>query len=376
MRSASIAMLLMLLPVLVACGPKPVVEEPVRAVRTLTVTGASSQLQHEYAAEVRARAESRLAFRVAGKLLRRMVNVGDAVKAGQALAQIDATDLVLGQDAARAALQSAQAQLALSEAEFKRYKELRDQNFISGLELERREAALKAARAQAEQARAQSGVQANQASYAVLVADAAGVVTAVDAEPGAVLAAGAPVLRLAHDGARDAVFSVPEDRVGAVRALLGKPGALKLRAWGADALLLPAAVREVAASADAATRTFLVKADIGSTALRLGQTAQVLMDAPAVAGVIKLPLSAVFQQGGLPRVWVLNRQAQVVQARPVQVAGADGNLVLVGAGLSAGETVVTAGVHVLTEGQKVRPYVEPGNLGAAAAAPLAVPASR
>ncbi len=376
MRPASIAMLLMLLPVLVACGPKPVVEEPVRAVRTLTVTGASSQLQHEYAAEVRARTESRLAFRVAGKLLRRMVNVGDAVKAGQALAQIDATDLVLGQDAARAALQSAQAQLALSEAEFKRYKELRDQNFISGLELERREAALKAARAQAEQARAQSGVQANQASYAVLVADAAGVVTAVDAEPGAVLAAGAPVLRLAHDGARDAVFSVPEDRVGAVRALLGKPGALKLRAWGADALLLPAAVREVAASADAATRTFLVKADIGSTALRLGQTAQVLMDAPAVAGVIKLPLSAVFQQGGLPRVWVLNRQAQVVQARPVQVAGADGNLVLVGAGLSAGETVVTAGVHVLTEGQKVRPYVEPGNLGAAAAAPLAVPASR
>lgn len=376
MRSASIAMLLMLLPVLVACGPKPVVEEPVRAVRTLTVTGASSQLQHEYAAEVRARTESRLAFRVAGKLLRRMVNVGDAVKAGQALAQIDATDLVLGQDAARAALQSAQAQMALSEAEFKRYKELRDQNFISGLELERREAALKAARAQAEQARAQSGVQANQASYAVLVADAAGVVTAVDAEPGAVLAAGAPVLRLAHDGARDAVFSVPEDRVGAVRALLGKPGALKLRAWGADALVLPAAVREVAASADAATRTFLVKADIGSTALRLGQTAQVLMDAPAVAGVIKLPLSAVFQQGGLPRVWVLNRQAQVVQARPVQVAGADGNLVLVGAGLSAGETVVTAGVHVLTEGQKVRPYVEPGNLGAAAAAPLAVPASR
>lgn len=376
MRPASIAMLLMLLPVLVACGPKPVVEEPVRAVRTLTVTGASSQLQHEYAAEVRARTESRLAFRVAGKLLRRMVNVGDAVKAGQALAQIDANDLVLGQDAARAALQSAQAQLALSEAEFKRYKELRDQNFISGLELERREAALKAARAQAEQARAHSGVQANQASYAVLVADAAGVVTAVDAEPGAVLAAGAPVLRLAHDGARDAVFSVPEDRVGAVRALLGKPGALKLRAWGADALLLPAAVREVAASADAATRTFLVKADIGSTALRLGQTAQVLMDAPAVAGVIKLPLSAVFQQGGLPRVWVLNRQAQVVQARPVQVAGADGNLVLVGAGLSAGETVVTAGVHVLTEGQKVRPYVEPGNLGAAAAAPLAVPASR
>ncbi len=325
MRPASIALLL--LPVRVACGPKPVIEEPVRAVRTLTVADGNSLLQHEYAVEVRARTESRLGFRVGGKLQRRMVNVGDSVKAGQALAQIDAADLVLGQDAARAALSSAQAQLALSEAEFKRYKELREQNFISGLELERREAALKAARAQAEQARAQSGLQANQASYALLVADAPGVVTAVDAEPGAVLAAGAPVLRLALDGARDAVFSVPEDRVGAVRALLGKPAALKLRAWGADDRLLPAAVREVAAAADPATRTFLVKADIGASALRLGQTAQVLMDAPVRAGVIKLPLSAVFQQGGLPQVWVFNRQAQVVQARPVQVAGADGNLV-------------------------------------------------
>ena len=374
MRALSIALLL--LPALVACGPKPVIEEPVRAVRTLTVADGISLLQHEYAAEVRARTESRLAFRVGGKLLRRMVNVGDSVKAGQALAQIDAADLLLGQDMARAALSNAQAQLALSEAEFKRYKELREQNFISGLELERREAALKAARAQAEGARAQSGVQANQASYALLVADAAGVVTAVDAEPGAVLAAGAPVLRLAHDGARDAVFSVPEDRVGAVRALLGKPGALKLRAWGADDRLLPAMVREVAAAADPATRTFLVKADIGSTALRLGQTAQVLMDAPALAGVIKLPLSAVFQQGGLPRVWVFNPQAQVVQARAVQVAGADGNLVLVGAGLNAGETVVTAGVHALTEGQKVRQYVEAGRTGASAGVPLPLPASR
>ena len=348
MRPFTLALLV--LPLLPACSPKPAVEEPVQAVRTLVVQGGSSVLQHDYAAEIRPRTESRLDFRVGGKLVQRMVNLGDAVKPGQALARIDAADLLLGQDAARAAYSTAQAQLALSETEFKRYKELHEQNFISGLELERREAVLKAARAQVEQARAQAGVQANQAGYALLVGRRCRCRHRRRGRPCAVLAAGAPVLRVAHDGPRDAVFSVPEDRAVALRALLGKPGALKLRAWGSPDAPLPASVREVAAAADPVTRTFLVKADVGATALRLGQTASVLMDAQAVAGVIKLPLPAVFEQGGLPRVWLLNRQTMQVQARPVQIAGADGNLVLVGAGLAVGDTVVTAGVHVLTEG--------------------------
>ena len=348
------------LPFLLACSKTSPVEEPVRAVRSLTLQAGSSSLQHEYAAEVRARVESRLGFRVAGKLVRRMVNVGDLVKAGQPLAQIDASDYKLGQEVARAGAASADAQLALSEAEFKRYKELREQGFISGLELERREAALKAARAQAEQARAQASVQNNQVAYTVLVADVSGVVTAVDAEPGAVLSAGAVVLRLAQDGPRDAVFSVPEDRATGVRALLGQPGALKLRAWGAGDALLPATVREVAAAADPATRTFLVKADIGAAALRLGQTASVLINAPVVAGVIKLPMSAVFQQGGQSKVWRLDGKPLAVRAQPVEVAGADGNLVVIAGGLAPGQEVVTAGVHALTEGQTVRRYAEPG----------------
>ena len=171
---------------LVACGKPAPSEKPMRAVGTLTVQDASSRLQHEYAAEIRPRLESRLGFRVVGKLVRRMVDQGDVVKAGQTLAQLDARDLVLGQEVARAAVSNATAQLALSEAEFKRYRDLRDQGFISGLELERRQAALTAARAQAEPARAQAGVQNNQAGYAVLVADVSGVVTGVDAEPGAI----------------------------------------------------------------------------------------------------------------------------------------------------------------------------------------------
>ena len=241
----------------------------------------------------------------------------------------------------------------MNEAEYKRYKELRDQGFISGLELERREASLKASRAQAEQARAQASVQGNQAGYAVLVADVSGVVTAVDAEPGAVLAAGAPVLRLAQEGPRDAVFSVSENRLPALRALLGKPGAVQMRPWGSDAAL-PATVREVAAAADPTTRTFLVKADIGRTDLRLGQTATVLIDAPAVAGLFKLPLPAVFEQAGQSHVWVVDPARSTVRAQPVAVVGAEGNLVLVGAGLSNGLRVVTAGVHTLTPGQAVR----------------------
>lgn len=364
---------LILVPLLFACKDGAPVVEPVRAVRTITVQAGSTALQHEYAAEVRARIESRLSFRVGGKLVQRRVNVGDLVKAGQPLAQIDASDLRLGQDAARAAVNAAQAQLALSEAEFKRYKELREQGFISGLELERRETALKAARSQAEQAAAQAGVQANQTGYAVLVADVSGIVTAVDAEPGAVLASGTPVLRLAHDGPRDAVFSVPEDRASALRALLGKPGALKLRAWGDDRQLLPATVREVAASADPMTRTFLVKADIGATALRLGQTATVLIDAPTVAGVIKLPLAAVFEQGGQSTVWLVDPAKMTLRPQTIAVAGADGNLVVVASGLVPGQVVVTAGVHALTPGQKVRWYLEPG--AAPAAAPSAAAGS-
>ena len=350
---------LLMVPALIACSPPAAQVEPIRAVRTLVLQSGVTALQTEYAAEIRARSESRLAFRVGGKLVRRPVNVGDVVKAGQVLAQIDASDLKLGQDAARAAVSAADIQLALNEAEYKRYKELRDQGFISGLELERREASLKASRAQAEQARAQASVQGNQASYAVLVADVSGVVTAVDAEPGAVLAAGAPVLRLAQEGPRDAVFSVSENRLPALRALLGKPGAVQMRPWGSDAAL-PATVREVAAAADPTTRTFLVKADIGRTDLRLGQTATVLVDAPAVAGLFKLPLPAVFEQGGQSHVWVVDPAKSTVRAQPVAVVGAEGNLVLVGAGLANGLRVVTAGVHTLTPGQAVRLYAEPG----------------
>ncbi len=359
-RLPSLSLVLLTAAVLAACSKTPPPEEPLRAVRTLTVQTASVAGSHEYAAEVRARTESRLAFRVNGKLVKRLVNAGDTVKAGQPLAQVDAQDLRLNQEAAQASLTAARANLDWSEVEFKRYKELRDQGFISGAELDRREAALKSARAQADQIRAQAGVQANQASYSLLTADTAGVITGVDAEPGAVVSAGTPVLRLAHDGPRDVVFSVPEDRVAAMRALLGKRDALKVRLWGQDGSF-GATVRELAAAADPTTRTFLVKADIGAAPVRLGQTASVMIELPAVDGLVRLPIAAVFEQQGKSTVWTLDRESMTVKPRPVRVAGADGNQVLIGGGLQAGERVITAGVHTLTPGQRVRLYDEPGS---------------
>ena len=349
---------------LAACSKPEPVPDPVRAVRTMTVTAQSVGGAYEFAAEVRARTESRLSFRVGGKMARRNVDLGDTVKVGQVLAQLDPQDLRLGQDSARAALVAAQVNTDQAAADFKRFKDLRDQGFISSAELERRDTALKAAKAQYDQASAQSGVQGNQARYATLVADVSGVITGVDAEPGMVVAAGAPVLRLAQDGPRDVVFAVPEDKVSLIKALAALPDKFKVRLWGADRAPINATIREIGAAADPVTRTFLVKADIGKTALtsdiRLGQTATVIVELPQTAGVAKLPLSALREEQGRSMVWLVDRNSMTVQPQGVQVAGADGNDAVISAGLSPGQIVVTAGVHVLQPGQKVRLYVDPG----------------
>ena len=362
---------------LAACSKPEPVADPIRAVRTQTVTAQSAGGVTEYAAEVRARTESRLSFRVGGKMLRRAVDLGDVVKAGQVLAQLDPQDLKLGQDAALATVAVARVNLDQAAADFKRYKDLRDQGFISSADLERREATVKSAQAQVDQARAQANVQGNQARYASLLADAAGVITGVDVEPGMVVSAGTPVLRLAHDGPRDVVFAVPEDKVGLISALAAQPGRFKVRLWGATAEPLTATIREVAAAADPVTRTFLVKADVGTgvaNGVRLGQTATVLVDLPQATGVTKLPLSALREEQGRTTVWLVDRATMTVKVQPVQLAGADGNDAVITAGLAPGMVVVTAGVHVLTPGQKVKFYVDPGAPPASAAggAPVSV----
>ncbi|MGZ5716038.1 MAG: efflux RND transporter periplasmic adaptor subunit [Caldimonas sp.] len=345
---------------LAACSKAPPAPEPVRAVKTMVIAPASAGATLEYAGEIRARVESRLGFRVGGKIIERGVDVGDSVKAGQVLARLDPRDLRLGEDAARAAVTSAAVNLQQAEADFKRYRDLRDQGFISGAELERRETTLKVASAQLAQARAQSGVQANQAGYSALTADASGVITGVDAEPGMVVAAGTSVLRLAHDGPRDVVFSVPEDKVDLIQAIAARGGSVKVRLWSSTAGELAATVREVSAAADPATRTFLVKADLGAgDAARLGQTATVAVDAPRLAGVARVPLSALKEDHGESTVWIVDATSMTAVRRPVRVGAAEGNDAVVIDGLVPGDRVVTAGVHVLSPGQKVRLYADP-----------------
>jgi len=276
------------------------------------------------------------------------------------LAQLDPRDYQLAADAARAQVNAALTNRDLAAADFKRYKTLKDQNFISGAELERRETTLKAAQAQLEQAQAQLSSQGNQAAYTNLVADGAGVITAVEAEPGQVVQAGTTVVRIAQDGPRDVVFSVPEDKVAAIKA----GSAVAVRAWS-DNKQFEGKVREVAASADPVTRTFPIKVSLDAAAApSLGTTVYVLPQALSMAGtpVIKLPTSALRQEGKGTAEWVLDKQTMTVTSQHVTVATADGNEAVIASGLAPGMQVVTAGVHVLSPGQKVALYHERSSL--------------
>ncbi len=338
---------------------------PERAVRTMLVSETGGVLEREFSADIRARTESRLGFRVPGKVVQRLVGLGQSVRPGQVLGQLDPQDLRLGQDAARAGLAAAEANATQAASDLKRFTELRAQGFISAAQLERHTTMAHAADAGLRQARAQAGVQSNQASYAALVADASGVITSVDMEPGQVVNAGMPVLTLAHDGPRDAVFAVPEDMGQTVRALLAKKDAIKVRSWGTSEWLV-ATVREVAAAADPITRTFLVKADVGRAGFELGQSASVAFNTPVRAtGGLRIPLYALAERDGKSMVWVLDTKTMTVKPQPVITGDITGNVVLVATGLNAGQEIVTAGVHALNPGQKVHRYQ-------AAAAELAV----
>ena len=340
-----------------ACSRPAPPEEPVRSVKVITVGLGAFESGQEYAGEVRARVESRLGFRVAGKITKRTVEVGQRVKAGQLLAQLDPRDYQLAADAGRAQVVAATTQRDLAAADLTRYRTLKDQNFISGAELERREATLKAAQATLEQAQAQLTGQGNQTGYTQLLADVSGVVTAVEAEAGQVVAAGTPVVRIAQDGPRDVVFAVPEDKLA--RVPVGS--AVTVRSWTGGPSLR-GTVRELAASADPVTRTFPVKVTLSEKdageALPLGATAYVVPQAVAqlAGGVIKLPTSALRQEGKGSAVWVLDTASMTVRSQPVQIATADGNEAVIASGLQPGQKVVSAGVHVLSPGQKVTIY--------------------
>jgi RND family efflux transporter MFP subunit len=353
---------------LVACSKTEAPLEPLRSVKLIAVAGSDLTADGTFSAEVRARVESRLGFRVGGKLVQRAVEPGQRVAAGQLLAVLDAQDFELAASAAQAQVSAAQSQRDLALADFKRFEALKAQNFISGAELERREASLKAADAALSQAKANAKAQGNQAGYARLVASHAGVITGVEAEVGQVVSAGQPILRLAHDGARDAVFAVSESIIMALKT--GQNMQATVLSTGQT---VQGKVRELAAMADPVTRTFTVKLALdGSMALPLGATLNVRAPEPSgsASTAIVLPTSALRQEGQGTAVWVLDETTMTVNSQAVQLGPVHGNDVVIRSGLTPGQKVVSTGVHVLSPGQKVTIYgAVPSMAPAAAVAP-------
>lgn len=347
--SSRTIVVLSLLSLLAACS-KPVEKtEDVRPVRVVTATSTTSDAAFELSGEVRPRIESRLGFRVGGKIIQRKVELGTIVKRGQLLMQLDPQDLLLAQTQAKAALTAAESNRDLAQADLKRYQELRTKNFVAAAVLDSKEVAYKAAQASFEQAVAGLKNQSNQAGYAALVSDVDGVVTGIDAEIGQVVAAGTPVVRVAQSGEMDVVVGIPENKINTIRQM----SEIKVGLWADPTLTLSAKLRELSPVADAVTRTYLAKVSLPAEAkdVRLGMTANVSFVAPNPAPVFKLPTTALFQDKGQTSVWIVS--GGTVKLVPVKLAGASGEDVLIAGGISSGQQVVTAGVHLLKPGQKV-----------------------
>ena len=334
---------------LAACSEKPPVVEDIRPVRALQIAPAGAENVVELAGEIQPRYESRLGFRVGGKVIARQVEIGSVVKRGQLLMQIDPRDLQLSQSQANASVNAAASNLSLAKAEYERYRELRQKNFVSQAVLDAKEAAYKSALANHEQSNAALNIATNQNSYANLVADADGVVTALQAEAGQVVAAGTPVVQLARTGEKEARISIPEDQVEVVRQVKE----MQVRIWANQALVLRGQLRELSPVADPATRTYTAKISIPNAPpeVRLGMTATVRFITKADKNLIRLPLTALLNEKNQTSIWVIENGA--VKSVPVQVAGVMGNEVVIASGVNAGQMIVTAGVNTLRAGQKV-----------------------
>lgn len=334
---------------LTGCSKPPDKVADIRPVRVLVAQGSKADVSAEFSGDVRARVESQLAFRVPGKIVKRQVDVGALVKKGQLLMQLDAQDLQLSQAQAGAALRANQTNLDLAQAELKRYQELRAKNFVSQAVWDSKVSACKAAQASVESAQAALRGQANQTGYSTLVADVDGVVTAVDGEVGQVVAAGAPVVKLAKSGEKEVLIGLPEDRVEALRAV----NHVQVRMWSAPTVLIAGKIREISPSADAQTRTYAARVSIpdSATDVRLGMTAMVQFTSTLPREMVRVPLTALFYNKQQTSVWLV--EGGKVRLVPVQIATANGNDLLLASGVNPGQSVVTAGVNMLKEGQQV-----------------------
>ncbi|MCW5621949.1 MAG: efflux RND transporter periplasmic adaptor subunit [Burkholderiales bacterium] len=340
------------LSLIAGCGNEAPPVEDVRPVNVVKVEPTASANEASYTGDVRARYETALGFRVGGKIVAREVEVGSRVKRGQALARLDPSDFRLNIEAQRSQLAATEADFLQARDDLERYRNLYQQKFVSAAEFDRRQNAFNVAKARLEQAQAQLGVTQNQSTYTALRADEDGIITALSAEVGQVVAAGQEVMRLARLDEKEVLISVPESRLDELR----RSGEVSVSLWAAPEATFKGRIREVSPAADPVTRTYAVKVTIldPTPQVQLGMTANVMLAQKGASAVVRLPLAALYQQGQTPAVWVVDGKTGTVTLRPVVVVRYTQDAVEIGSGLSAGDMVVRAGVHKLNPGQKVR----------------------
>lgn len=303
-----------------------------------------------YSGEVRGRYESQLAFQIGGKVTKRNVELGSVVNPGDVLMEIDAKDIEQTVNISSAQVASAQSQLSLAQNNLERYRKLYEQNAISRMQLDQYQNAYEVALAAVRQSSAQHAQGTNQLSYSNLVADSAGVISSINAEAGQVVSAGQPIVTLVKDGEREIEINVPENRIDGMR----NAGQARISFWALPGVTAEGKVREISPVADKVSRTYKVRVSLINppAGVNLGMTASVMVANATNHQAAYIPLSAIYQTGDTPNVWVI--QDGVVSLRPIKVGVFGDGKVQVLEGLQEGDVIVTAGVQKLREGQKVR----------------------
>jgi len=321
-----------------------------RPVLVATVHYESQSPERSFVGTIRPRIETDMGFRVAGKVAKRLVDVGQTVDVGQPLATLDEVDLKLQAEQAEAEFSAATGVLAQAGAAEQRAKDLRAKGWATDAQLDSAKAAGDEARARLNRAERSVELTKNSLSYATLVADTRGVVTATMIEPGQVVAAGQASIRVARLGEKEAVVAIPETLLN--RA---KSGVATVTLWSDAEKKYAAKLREVAPSADPATRTYLAKFSLPEAGdnVSLGMTSTLTLSDPQSDRVARLPLSALYSQGGTSSLYVVDDKG-AVSLKPVVVKSYDSNCVVIESGVDEGAKIVTLGVQKLDPSQKVR----------------------
>ncbi|WP_235912056.1 efflux RND transporter periplasmic adaptor subunit [Mesorhizobium xinjiangense] len=322
-------------------------QEPpiVRLAKAAPVAGS----ERGFTGTIGARVEGNLGFRVPGKIVERLVDVGQEVKAGQPLMRIDDTDLRLALTAKRNAVAAARAVVAQMEPDERRYASLLKDGWVPRQRYEQAKAALDTAEAQLAAAEAEARVAENEVTYAVLLADADGTVVETLGEPGQVVSAGQTVVRIAQAGPREAVVALPET----IRPAIGSVAEASV--YGRDGRLYTAHLRQLSNSADAQTRTYEARyvLDGEAAAAPLGATVTIRLASQARQPQVQVPLGAVLDDGEKTGVWVLDSATSTVQFQPVQLVRVTSETAVV-SGLNSNDPIVSLGAHLLQEGARVR----------------------